>query len=226
VTFDRLSTEHQRFLSTLHTLTNELDKTAFRALELEDFFALDLENLINSAKGLENNHNLLRRIDGYSQVYQADGVYQFKVVGNAFGPAFVCDATVNGVAVLGLDKTTARVHEFGFSVPVSALNGVFADDQVKRVSFEVVSRKEPGGNPIFKHSGEILLLPKRPVRCVLKETRAEVTWSKDTYETEELSRIIAIGETADVTVTVPEGCKIAVFNDPDKKCHTVVTCPP
>lgn len=241
-TFDRLSTEHQRFLSALRRLANEADTLAFRALELKDFLALDLQDRINALTDLEvtidngalaallgskfkvttKHHYLVQRIDGYSQIFQPAGEYQFRVIGNAFGPAFVCDATVNGVKVLPEHKATPHAHEFGFSVPASVLNAAFADAQVKRVPFEVVSRQETAGPPVFQYRGAILLLPKYPVRCVVKETRAVPCWSKETSPIAS-SGAVALGKTADVSVTVPAGCKIAgIVNDPDRRCETVV----
>lgn len=210
-TLDRLSAENQRVLATADRLVQEVSNASGRLLDLEDFLALDLAEILGQlpiALGRTKLHSL-RRIDGYSQIHQDEGVYTFRVIGNTFGPGYVCDVRVRGVPVRLLDMRTSQARTLEFDVPVEVLNPEFRDDEVARVDLELVCRKTddaPDAPPAFSTKAKILLLPRAPLSYRLIEHRVEKTWSAETYwSAEGRDRIARRGEVT-VSTRIPDGC--------------------
>ena len=208
---DRLSAEAQKALATVDRLVEETRAAQGRMLNLEDYLALDLADTLsflplNLSKGKAAS---LRRIDGYSQIYQPEGVYTFRLIGNAFGPGFVTRVTVNQVEVRALDMRVNKAHTLEFDLPCAAVNGLFLDDRLNRVDLEITSYKagdSTEGQPYFSHKAKILLLPRFPVEYTLVEHRAERAWSRETYWTAEGRGHIGRRGSVVVSARIPDGC--------------------
>jgi hypothetical protein len=221
-TVGELKLEHRNFLATLNTAVEEIAvKGPIRLLELQDFLALDLENIVRqmpgriSLFGKTSEKLSFRRLDGYSQVYQKDGVYSFRFIGAAFGPDFRSTVTVNGTKVKLLDMRTPRAYVLEFDVPVQALNEKFSDGKVERVDIQVESFAEDK-KPVFSYKNQVLLLPKSPVSVKVTERYKAKEWSKESYTSEEgATAMPALGHypkddrdhvVVQVSASIPPGC--------------------
>lgn len=205
---DRLSIEHQKLLASAGRLVDEVGTLSGRMLELEDFLAIDLSDALNllPANLAKSRVAALRRIDGYSQVFQEDGVYTFRVIGNGFGPGNRCKVKVNGATVNDLDMRMSKAHTLEFDVPVGILNPSFRDEETARVEMELACWKGDSEKPTLQHKAKLLLLPRYPVQCSLIEHRAEPIWSKETYWSAEGRAQVAKRGTTTVSARVPDGC--------------------
>lgn len=217
-----LKVEYRNFLGTLNTLIEELKESPRRILELQDFLALDLENIVRQMPGrialfgVTSNKLSFRRLHGYSQVYQKDGVYTFRVVGAAFGPDFRSRVSVNGTKVKLFDMRTPGIYILEFDLPVEALNKSFSDEKTKRVDIQIESFAEGKEKSVFSYKNKILLLPKTPVSLKVVERHKVKEWSKEIFWSEEGSAAIArTGKGAKgeepsnygtVSATIPLGC--------------------
>jgi hypothetical protein len=213
---DKLDRNHQNILATVGRLVDEVQGFKGRMLSLEDFVALDLEHVLGQLPkplGYGKDSYSFRRLDGYSQRYQEEGVYSFRFVGAAFGPGFRAKILVNGKPVQTLDIRTPRVYVLEFDVPVEVLNGKFRDKTVERGDVEVESFADGKDKPVFTYKDKILLLPKYPIEFELFERQKVQTWSKETYWTAESSTFVARAEEGrpkfgTASVKVPDNCRM------------------
>ncbi len=220
-----LKGEHRNFLATLNTLVDEIKDSHARILELQDFLALDLENIVGQMPGQKtlfgskSEKLSFRRLDGYSQVFQKEGVYSFRVIGAAFGPGYRSAVKVNGTKVKIMDMRTPRIYVLEFDVPVEVLNKTFDDYDVRRVDIQIESFTEDKEKPVFSYDNKILLLPKQPISVRLVERYTGKEMSKETYDSEEGSRFLPKTNVypnkdeepcsrGTASVTVPPGCVI------------------
>ena len=75
-----------------------IDQAQGGFLEIEDFFVLDVQRMLNQIP-FKPDEYLIRRVDGYSVEYRNGGVYEFRLLGNAFEPGNSYKVTVDGVSV-------------------------------------------------------------------------------------------------------------------------------
>ena len=180
-TKDQVSEDCRLVVSRLGELIEQVKRSKGGLLKLEDFLALDLDRIVVRLVPHFTTPRpawLIRRIDGYSQVYQEDGVYTFKVVGAAFGPEFSSRVVVNGDEVFVFSMKTPRAYTLEFDVPVNVLNPKFRDDKPERAEIEFESKGGDLKKP-FQYKDKILLLPKKPVEYELNEQRLERDWTKE-----------------------------------------------
>ena len=218
-----LKLENRNFLATLNTLVDEMAvKGPVRVLELQDFLILDLENLVKQMPGQKSMFGAasdklsFRRMDGYSQIYQKDGIYSFRLIGAAFGPDFRSVAIVNGTKVKLLDMKTPRTYVLEFDVPSPVLNEKFSDGKVERVDIQVESFVEGKEKPVLNYMNQILLLPKSPVALKVTERYKAKEWSKEECTSDEGSTFMPkLGHfpkddgdhvVVQVNTSIPQGC--------------------
>jgi polyhydroxyalkanoate synthesis regulator phasin len=184
-----LKEEHQKFLATLDSFITEVKEMPRRLMELEDFLFLDMERFAQMIPGsralfgAKAEKMSFRRLDGYSLVYQKDGVYTLRFIGAAFGPGFRATVSVNGVKIKFFDMRTPRVYVLECDIPVDVLNKKFVDEKVERVAVDVESFDDKE-KPVFSYKDRLLLLPKLPVSIKLTESYTATVWSEKTYDSE------------------------------------------
>lgn len=158
-------------------LSELVDQAQGGVLELEDFFALDIQRIINQIP-LKKDEYLIRRVDGYGVKFQGKGAYDFRLLGNAFDPGNSYTVSVNGESIDpaniygGASSNTLR-----FTIPVDAINEKFSASELKRMPLNVSVTKPGASEAFFTFSSHILLLPTHPVRYRLTETTKTFKWS-------------------------------------------------
>lgn len=154
-----------------------VDQAQGGILELEDFFVLDIQRILNQIP-FKKDEYLIRRVDGYSVENRINGAYEFRLLGNAFEPGNSYKVTVDGVSVDpsnvygGASSNTLR-----FTVPVDLLNNKFSVGKVERISYSLAVSKPNTDKEFFEFESHILLLPTHPVQFKLTETRKDHRWS-------------------------------------------------
>jgi hypothetical protein len=195
-TLDRLSAENQKIVTSFNDAVARLeapDGPVGKLLDLEDFLAIDLQKAAKTANPspLAAEKLMLRRIDGYSQVFRPQGVYTYRVIGTTFGVGYRERVLVNGREVPDSNKRSNRMYVLEFDVPVGWLNEEFKDRKTARIDLEIVSFEGEATKPAFTHRGKVLLLPRFPVAYTLTEHRALPSWSADAFWSDEGSAFVA-----------------------------------
>lgn len=184
LTFDKLSEHEQTYLRTIESLTNKVDEFQNRVLDLESFAAMDVNTILGVLPGVDGNKFLMRRIDGFSQVYKDSGVYSIRLTGQAFTSSNRVSVEIAGqpVELRPFSQTYVMTAE----VPVSIINTSFDDKSVKRTSMKIRSwSKHKKYLGLFgeeekldlEYETNILLLPKFPVSYEFTEVQKGQGWS-------------------------------------------------
>ncbi|UGQ48232.1 hypothetical protein [Massilia endophytica] len=187
-TFDHLTQQQQQFLKTAAEMTNKLDEFAEKTMSIEQFAAMDLNTLLGTLPFVDGNAFLLKRVQGYSQVYKTKGTYTVKFTGQAFKQGRRVLVTINGQIVQLQPFSTDYVAVA--EIPVSLVNPLFKDKDVNRIKVTVQSwekRKYLGKlvkgaeKQVLNYDTDILLLPKKPTTVELMEVTAGKGWSQEIY---------------------------------------------
>jgi len=184
-TFDKLTSQQQIFLRTATELTNGLNSLAESALSIEQFAAMDLNTVLGNLPGISGDTFLLKRINGYSQVYKNKGVYRIKFTGQAFKSDRRVLVSINGKPVQLLPFSTDYVATA--EVPVDLINEYFSEKEVRRIPVRVQSWEKRkflkklvlgAEKQVLSYDSEMLLLPRMPVSYELLEVTAGTGWSQ------------------------------------------------
>ncbi|NNG45468.1 hypothetical protein HJP15_21570 [Pseudoalteromonas sp. NEC-BIFX-2020_002] len=230
-TFDQLDSSLQQGLLSLEKTLNNIDSLKGQIMEIEHFLAMDIQNVVNDLPFTSEKYSL-RDIQGYSQIFQPDGSYSYRLLGNAFAAENKVDITINGVKLDSIYVDNSKANISSFSIPAEAINGEFKDTEVSRINFEVsVQKKEKNSwlsrlfgadeyvyEKIYTYQDKVLLLPRYPATYELKEHYSVEKWSEKTYWSSEGSASVgATGESAEgenphkhvnACATIPNGTQM------------------
>ena len=204
----------RELVSLSERFSNLIDQAEGGILNVEDFIVLDIQNVINQIP-FKNDKYIIKRVTGYSQKFKPKGQYDFTLVGNAFSPDMKYDISVNGSP---LDQKLiyggAAANTLRFSVPVELLNNKFDEFEANRVpiNVDVISKKKT----FTAYDGDIILLPKYPIKYRITETVDSFTWSGQN-NTKECSRTVGATGKNGKWENEPMKC---VVNKPDKQRFT------
>lgn len=216
-TFDKLTQQQQQFLRTTVEMTNKLDELADKTLSIEQFAAMDINTLLGVFPFVDGDKFLIKRVQGYSQIYREKGVYAIKFTGQAFKNGRHVLVTINNQPIqlqpFAMDYVAVA------EIPVELVNASFKDKEVSRIKVKVQSwekRKWLGSlvhgaeKQVLNYDTDILLLPKKPTTVELLEVTAGRGWSKEIYTISGQKLASPTGTSGnwmnyEVTVTVPVG---------------------
>jgi len=138
-----------------------------------------------------------------------------RVIGNAFAPRIKYGITVNGKELDNkLIYGGAAANTLRFSIPTSDLNDHFNDVSVNRVSVNVTVKSNKKTTSVY--DGDILLLPKYPIKYRITETKKSFEWSGENG-TQECKRNLGPSGSNGVWTQGPMEC---VVSDPEEKRFT------
>ncbi len=162
-------------LSESVTRLNELVEQAQGGiLEIEDFVVLDTQGFINQIP-LKKDLFIVRRIKGYGVQYRESGEYDFEVVGNAFQPEYNYKIKIDDIDVDIGNIHSPIANTIIFTIPVAAINDKFLEGDLKRLTLQISSFKATG-EQFSNFNGNILLLPKFPVKYRVAEKYKKEKW--------------------------------------------------
>jgi hypothetical protein len=216
-TFDKLTLQQQQFLRSAVELTNKLDGLADKTLSIEQFAAMDLNTLVGMLPFVDGDKFLLRRVNGYSQIFRGKGVYTIKFTGQAFKNGRRVLVSVNGQAIQLLPFASDYVAVA--EIPVELVNPLFKDKEVGRIKVRVQSWNKRtylgklvagAEKRVLDYETDMLLLPKKPVTFELSEITAGKGWSKDVYTVTGKQLASPTGKSGrwmqyEVSATIPSG---------------------
>ncbi|MGY3211358.1 hypothetical protein [Mucilaginibacter sp. HD30] len=204
-TLDKLSEERQ---ATLKQLDGILAKTVDKStVNFEQFLATssaNLQNIVNSLPTVKNQFEIYM-IDGITQSFKNDGVYEITFTGNAFVNS------VNQHKVVVGDKeyplhTRASTSSAYIQIPATDLTGHFSDTEARRIKFTITSKRE--SKTIVSFSSTILLHPRYPFKYILKEIDNTYRLSNK-VEIGVLSQKMTVADTETmIEASVPDGAEI------------------
>lgn len=233
-TFDDLTQQQKNFLRTVAQLTDELNTLGDRALELEQFAAMDLNTVLGRVPGVSGDAFLLKRIVGYGQAYKTQGVYRVTFVGQAFKSDRRVLVTIDGKPIRLLPFSTD--YKATAEIPVELLADKFTTDKVARIPIKVQSwsKRSAVGKLLhgperqdLNYDSELLLLPKNPMTYELVEQTAGKGWSEAVSTISNTSIAAATGTSGTwrhygVSVTIPIGAKMLPIRT---RCYVSVGVP-
>lgn len=191
-TFENLTDQQQQFFRTIERIAQEIEQTRSDVLDLEQFIAMDLATIAGLFPFVDDDTFLLRRIDGYSQVYRDGGSYKVVLTGRAFAVGNEIKLTIDGQSIA--PEPFTQDFRVSFAIPSHLLNAKFSDEEVSYVPMNILveSVDRPGfigrifgeadeREAVLNFSSQLLLLPKFPVTYELVEVHSGQGWSEGTH---------------------------------------------
>ena len=223
-----LGKEEQKFMNDLNQLVdNGINTTAQKFLEVEQFFVLDVNDLLNRVNlPIIRKNYYIARIDGIGQSFKTRGFYRVVFIGNAFKQEIIDSLFIDGKYFFeGIDKANNKIS---VDIPINSLNKYYQDTTISRKSIEIRSYKEKETvwyNPftwfdnnyekLSSYRGNLLLLPKYPVNnYTLSETVDINDWSEEEYDSERGHTMLGQSPgnkdwiTGTIITSVPQDCLI------------------